>query len=588
MNGLSDYRNRYADLMKGHPRQFSNKLKVAVLASSTMRGLQECLFVKAHDLKISLDIHMGGYNQYNQEILNHASALYASIPDIVFMFIDTRELLGDSFLSYYALSDEERVNLFEDKLNHLDSLITALTTRLGGKIVLHNFEVPLASPLGIIDNRQELGYIDFVKRINAELARRYRENSQVFVFDYESFCSKWGKVNTFDYKMYYLADIKLQLEYLPALCDEYLRYIKALLALNRKCIVLDLDNTLWGGVVGEDGISGIRLGNTPEGRPFLEFQKYILSLFNRGIILAINSKNNPDDALEVLRNHPEMVLREKHFASIQINWNDKISNMKAIAKEINIGLDSLVFFDDDKLNREMVRSALPEVHVVDLPDDPSLYLSTIMALDDFDSFILSDEDRQKGQMYADQRKRQELATGTKDITEYLAALEMVVTIEHANPFTIPRISQLTQKTNQFNMTTRRYTEEEIKSIAEDKNCLVFSVKVTDKFGDNGITGVAIVRKQKGSWSIETFLLSCRVIGRGVEDVMLAYIVENAQKAHAEKIVAEFIPTKKNAPAKDFYRANGLTLAHDKAGSQEWVTGIKEGYGYPQYIKVVKK
>ncbi len=367
----------------------------------------------------------------------------------------------------------------------------------------------------------------------------------------------------------------------------FFSYIKPLL-LTKKCLVLDLDDTLWGGIIGEDGLEGIKLGPTPEGRPFLEFQKYILSLFNRGIILAINSKNNLEDALNVLRKHPYAVLKEKHFASIKINWDDKISNMKAIADEINIGLDSLVFFDDDKLNREMVSSALPEVKVVDLPDDPSLYLKTLMELNDFNSFHFSEEDKARGRMYADQRKRQELSQTATDITEYLKALNMKVTIEPASPFNIPRISQLTQKTNQFNMTTRRYSEEDIKKLSGNKNYLVFSVKVEDKFGDNGITGIAIVKKEEKKWIIDSFLLSCRIIGRRVEETMLAYILEEAKKEKVKTLIGEFISTKKNTPAKEFYHKNGFKPIEKKGGVQWWEFLIKKEYKYPKFIKVVKK
>lgn len=589
LENLSNYLKIYKELLAGQDaKQFPKKIKIAVLASSTINGLKECLFVKAHSLKVAAEIYMGGYNQYNQEILNDKSELYEFNPDIVFLFIDMRELLGNAFFSFYELTEQEKAELFKSKLDNLRALVSKLSKKLGGKIVLHNFEVPLESPLGLIDNKQTLGFIDFVKKLNFELAQSLRENSQIFVFDYELFCSRWGKENIFDYKIYYLGDIKLRLEFLPALCDEYISYIKPLLGLNKKCIVLDLDNSLWGGIIGEDGIDGIKLDQAPQGRPFLEFQKYLLSLFHRGIILAINSKNNPEDALDVLRKHPNMILKEEHFASIRINWGDKISNMKAIAEELNIGLDSLVYFDDDKSNREMIRTALPEVAVVDLPEDPALYLKTIMDLDDFGSFYLSEEDRKKGQIYTDQRKRQELATSVTDITEYLKALEMVVTLEKANSFTISRVAQLTQKTNQFNITTRRYSEEQIKSFAADKNYLVFSAKVEDKFGDNGITGVGIIKKEKDNWLIDTFLLSCRIIGRDIEKVMLAYIAEMAEQENATSLHGEFIRTEKNAPAKDFYKNSNFKLLEETDTYQKWSLPLKDKPLYPEFIKVIKK
>ena len=591
MKNISDYFKEYNSIKRNIETEEINQFKrirIAVLSSSTIKGLKEVLFVKCYNLGIIPEILIGGYNQYNQEILDDNSQLYNFEPDLVILFIDIKSLLGGTFFDYYQLLEEEKDNLFENNIKQIKLLMSKISQNLNCKVVLHNFEVPVNSPLGIIDNKQRLGFIEFIKNINSEINSYFKENNQVFVFDYDLFCSKFGKENMVDYKMYYLGDIKVNFKYLPRLCEEYISYIKPLTALTKKCIVLDLDNILWGGIIGEDGLEGIKLGPTPEGRPFLEFQRYILSLFNRGIILAINSKNNPEDALNVLRTHPHMVLKEKHFASIQINWNDKISNMKAIAKEISIGLDSLVFFDDDKLNREIIKDALPEVKVIYLPEDPSLYLKILMELNDFNSFYFSEEDKKKGQMCADQRKRLKVSNTTSNITEYLKALHTTVTIENANSFTIPRISQLIQKTNQFNMTTKRYLEDNIKNFSTNDNFLIFSVKAEDKFGDNGIVGVVIVIKEHDKWKIDSFLLSCRVIGRRVEDTMLGYVLAEAKKENVKTLIGEFIPTGKNIPAKEFYKKNGFKFIEEKEGSQIWELSVENEYKFPEFIKVVER
>jgi FkbH-like protein len=591
IENISDYFKEYTSIKKNMKTEDTNqfkKMKIAVLSSSTIKGIKEVLFIKCYKLRIIPEILIGGYNQYNQEIFDDNSQLYKFKPNLVILFIDTKSLLGDVFFDYYQLSEEKKDNLFVVIINQIKLLVDKISQNLDCKIVLHNFEVPINSPLGIIDNKQRLSFIEFVKDINSEISRQFKENNQIFVFDYDTFCSKCGKENILDYKMYYLGDIKISFKYFPRLCEEYISYIKPLLALTKKCIVLDLDNTLWGGVVGEDGLEGIKIGPTPEGRPFLEFQRYLLSLFNRGIILSINSNNNPEDALIVLRTHPHMILKENHFASIKINWDSKISNMKTIAEEINIGLDSLVFFDDDKLNREIIRTALPEVKVVDLPDDPSLYLKTLMELNDFNSYQFSEEDKKRGQIYADERKRQELNKTIMDITEYLKALNMVVTIEKANSFNIPRISQLTQKTNQFNMTTKRYLEEDMKKFANSNKYLVYSARIEDKFGDNGIVGVVIVKKEEKKWIIDSFLLSCRIIGRRVEETILAHILEEAKKEMVNTLIGEFISTKKNIPAKEFYKKIGFELIEEKDGRQLWEFPIEKEYKYPEFIKIVKE
>jgi len=584
---LSHYIDEYKKIQSASADNTMKKFKVAVLSSSTIKGLKEVLTVKCHDLGLFPEILLGEYNQYNQEILDDESKLYRFEPNLVVLFIDTRALLGDVFFDYYTLSAQDQKCLPALKKEYLDSLIARMKFKLKAKIIIHNFELPCTTPLGILENKQALGLVEFIETLNGDLRDGFKSDSQVFVFDYNSFLSNIGKREAFNYKMYYLADIKIDLSYLPALADQYLAYIKPLISMTKKCIVLDLDNTLWGGIVGEDGAEGVKLGPTPEGRPFMEFQKYILSLFSRGVILAVNSNNNLDDVLEIFREHPYMILKEEHFASMKINWNGKVANMKAISEELNIGLDSFVFLDDDKFNREMIKSALPQVKVVNLPEDPSLYLEVITQLDDFNTFQITGEDMKKGQMYAQQKKREEFCKSAYDIKAYLKGLNIITTIQKANKFNVPRISQLTQKTNQFNLTTRRYLEEEIKQFSDSTDCIVFSIKVEDRFGDNGVTGAAIVKKKAKEWIVDSFLLSCREIGRGVEEVMLAHIFEEAKKEGIGRIIGEFIPTKKNEPAKDFYQKSGFILT-EKVGDMElWSRDVAGGFPYPEFIEVIK-
>ena len=545
-------------------------VKIAILASSTLTGLEKIVRAKGEALGLRPDVFLGGYNQYHQEILNEESLFYQFAPDLMVLFIDTRAWLGDAFFDFYQLNENERKKLWRIKIRELVKLIETVNQKSQTKIIVHNFEVPTESPFGILENKQTLGLVEFVETLNADLRRRYRSDPRVFVFDYNNFMSSLGKKAVFNRKLYYLADMKIDPACLPALAEQYLSYVKPLKSLTKKCLVLDLDNTLWGGVIGEDGLEKIKLGPTPEGRPFWEFQRHLLALFNRGVILAINSKNNPADAGAVFKKHPHMILKEKHFAAIRINWDDKVANLKAIAKELNLGLDSFVFMDDDKLNRELVKSQLPEVLVVDLPADPALYPQTLLALDDFNSFDFSPEDQKRGEMYAAQRQRQQLGRATAGgLGEYLKALKQVVTIKKANSLTIPRLAQLTQKTNQFNLTTRRYLTEEIERLTQDKNYLLFGVAVKDKFGDNGLAGLAIVKKGSAAWLIETLLLSCRIIGRRVEDVMLAQIAAQAKKVGVKKLVGEFIATAKNAPAKDFYKKHGFVLDKKNKGREFW-------------------
>ena len=584
---FKSYKKLMTALMKANFNEWPH-IKIAIVTSFTTNGIEEILTVKCCEQGIIPEIYLAPYNQYNQEILNPGSGLFTFRPDLIIVYIDTRSIMEGRFLNPYKTDNRERKNWVDTTAKHLIMLVTQIKQHSPAKIVFHNFEVPLHSPLGILENKQEFGFFESIEYLNNFIRDKFKRDSQVFVFDYNAFCSRYGKQDLVNYKLYYMADIKLDLEYLPLLADEYLAYIKPVLSKAKKCIVLDLDNTLWGGIIGEDGIAGIHLGPIPEGRSFWEFQAYLLALFNRGIILAINSKNNLDDALAVFRNHPYMILKEQHFAAIRINWDDKVSNMIEIARELNIGLDAMIFLDDDKLNREMIAAELPDVLVVDMPEDSTLYLKTLAELTDFNTLQITEEDLSKGKMYAEQRQRDEFQKTVRDISEYLRELDMIVTIEKGTSITIPRISQLTQKTNQFNLTTRRYLEEDIRRFSEDKNWLVLCVDVKDKFGDNGITGVMIVSMKKEEWHIDSLLLSCRIIGRNVEGALFSYLVEEAKKKGAKQISGMYIPTKKNAPAKDFYKRHGFTLKIKTDVEENWVFDLNTPFTGPDYIRVIAR
>jgi FkbH-like protein len=275
-----------------------------------------------------------------------------------------------------------------------------------------------------------------------------------------------------------------------------------------------------------------------------------------------------------------MILREKHFASIQINWDDKAQNIKQIAEEINIGLNSIIFFDDDKLNQERIKQEFPEVLTVDMPNDPSQYSSILTNLNDFNALQRTEEDTKRGVMYAQQRQRKQFENTVSNLDQFLKQIDIKVKIKKSNEFLIPRISQLTLKTNQFNLTTRRYQEEEIRKFSKDENFEVGCAQVLDKFGDNGITGAYIVKKNETNWILDTFLLSCRVMGRGVEDAMLSHILKDAKNNGIEEFKAEFIPTLKNKPAENFLSDFGFRK-HDNF----WVYDLKNDIKSPNHLMV---
>ena len=559
---------------------YEKKIRIAILGGFTLNGLEETMRVKCDEKKIQCTTFVSGYNQYNQEILDEKSQLYKFSPDITFLIIDSRTILGKLFLNPYSVSIEERKQFVQNKSDEIINLAKSLVEKSKSKLVISNFSVPSYSPIGINETREEFGLHDMVRVLNENIKIGLSTEPEIFIYALNSFVTRFGENNVFDYKQYFYGDVRISLDYIPYLAEELVGYIKAVLGLNKKCIVLDLDNTLWGGIVGEDGFEGIKLGDSPVGRAYAEFQHNLLALNQRGILLAINSKNNFDDAMQIIKDHPNMVLKEDNFVCIRINWNDKVVNMKEISDELNIGLDSMVFFDDDPVNREYVKSNLPEIQTVDI-SDPSNFSKILKSINDFQMLKITDEDMTRNKMYLEQRKRTDLKTQVGDLQDFLKQLNISVKIKNADSFTIPRISQLTIKTNQFNLTTRRYQEEDIRKFSQDKDKIVECAQVEDKFGDNGITGVYIINKDnKQEWTIDTFLLSCRIIGRGVEDGMLHQIIEKARKEGVSKIRGEYIKTKKNKPAENFFPTFGF-----KKEGNFWIFDTKNHFKKPQHLVI---
>jgi FkbH-like protein len=555
-------------------------IKVGILASFTLTGLDECLKVKCVKSSITYKSYVGPYRQYNQEFFNQSSDLYKFAPDLTFLFIDLRSFFGENYYFPYNTSPDERKSFVENKKNELENLIQQFNINSNSKLIIANFNIPSYSPNGIIETKTEFGFHEMIEELNKFLHDISKKYNSVYVYNFNNFISKFGEQNIFDYRQFHLGDIQIALNFIPYLANDLMGYVKPFCSKNKKCIVIDLDNTLWGGIIGEDGYDGIELGHTSKGKAFVDFQKHLLSLWHQGIILCINSKNNYDDAIKVIKEHPNMILREKHFASMQINWNDKAQNLKQISSEINIATNSMVFFDDDKINQERIKQEFPEVLTIELPKDPSQYASILKELNDFNVLQRTDEDTKRGEMYAQQRERNELKQSISNLDDFLKQLNIQVKIKKSNEFLIPRISQLTLKTNQFNLTTRRYHEEKIRELTNNKNYEVGCAHVEDKFGDNGITGVYIVDKNEKYWIIDTFLLSCRIMGRGIEDAILAQILKDAKENDVEEIRAEFIPTEKNKPSENFLSDFGF-----KKEGNFWIYKLNNDIKSPNHLKV---
>jgi FkbH-like protein len=574
---LSYYINKSKEITE----VMDKKIRIGLLSSFTINGLKEVLQVKSSERNVSCIVYEAPYNQYSQEILNQESNLYKFLPDITFLIIDARNIFGEIFRFPYSISSSDREQFVEKKFNEIKNLIDKFIEKTNSKLIISKLSIPTFSPSGVFESKMEYSFQNMVEDFNRKLTKNYLISENVFAYDFEKFVAKNGEDHVFDYSQFFFGDLKISMGYLPVFGQDLMKYVIAYLGITKKCIVLDLDNTLWGGIIGEDGFNGIKLGPEPPGNAFMEFQRVLLSLHQRGIILAINSKNNFEDAIKVIKEHPYMVLKEEHFASMRINWKDKVTNMKELIQEINISSDSLVFIDDDPVNREFVKSIFPEILVVDISNDPSTYTSIIENIIDFSVLKITDEDKNRGKMYFKQKMVTELEESTPDLQTFLNQLDLKISIKTVDEFTLPRVSQLILKTNQFNLTTKRYQEIDIKKMIQDTNFIVGCAQVEDKFGDNGITGVFIIKKEnEKEWILDTFLMSCRIMGRDIEKGIMAHIVNTAYEHKVEKIKAYFLPTQKNKPIENFLP----NCEFEKEGNS-WTYAIKSKIKFPEYLRI---
>ncbi len=568
--------DKLASLASSEGTTPSREVRIALLGSATLDYVRSYLEVSCRLAGLTPTFYEGDFGQYAQDILQPNGSLYAFNPEVVILSIHGRTFFPALYDDPFTADVAARHAAVDDVVERVAALLKPLTSQTSALVLLHTFATPQYSPLGTLDLRDEFGQTAIFSAINAGLAERVRRDfPSVYLLDEDRVYGRIGKRNVTDPRLWFMARIGVSEGALSELTSEYMRFIKALKGQTRKCLVLDLDNTLWGGVIGEDGPQGIAIGQDAPGNAFRAFQEVILGLYRRGVILAINSKNNEADALEVLDHHPEMLLRSEHFAAMRINWEDKASNLRSIAQALNIGIDSLVFVDDNPAECAQVRAQLPEVLTVELPRDPALYRSVLLQLTDFDTLALTEEDRMRGQMYSQQHQRQQWETThsseSATLGDYLVDLDLHVRIERADGFAIPRIAQLIGKTNQFNLTTRRHSEPAVRAFAASDTAVVYSVRVSDRFGDHGLVGAAIVvKKDASTWEIDTLLLSCRVLGRGVETALLSVIAADARAEGAQTLRGVYLRTAKNEPARDFYRQHGLSLVDGSTDdAQEW-------------------
>ena len=497
------------------------------------------------------------YKQYGIALNDRTSPIYRSKPDISFVIFDASAHHQSEFLSA-----EHR----DDTL----SAINAYAGAVGGHTVVGLFSLPYRGAYGHFFSEEPLfvALSDF----NHKIKRLAQTNPALHVFDANKVMHRIGEEQARDPRGQCAFDMPFTSEFLAALCAEWMAYVRAGLGLSRKCIVLDLDNTLWGGVVGEEGPLGVTLGKEYPGVAYQHFQRALLSLWECGVILAINSKNNEADVREVFEKNPHMVLKEEHFAAVRANWDDKSTNIKSLAEELNIGLESVVFIDDSPLERERMRQEVPEVLTPDWSVEPEEYIQKLLALNVFHQMSFTEEDKKKGKMYAEEARRKKVAKTAGSVEEYIKKLRIKIQVAEGDRVAIARASQLTQKTNQYNLTTKRYSEADIAALIK-KGVLVATGEVSDVFGGYGIVLLAIMEVHGKEASLDTFLMSCRVMGRGVEQAFFEHLLGRLRTRGVSTITACFVASAKNKPAEGFLPAMGFKKTGVKLNERRYMLAL---------------
>ena len=566
-------------------RSPSVKCRISFLRSMTVEPLIPILRSAALVSGIDPAVQIGQFNSYAQEILDSDSALYSFNPDIVVLAVQTRDILPEIWENHADLGEAEIRQAIDRVRESLSTLVRTFRERSNASLIIHNFEKPTASQ-GVLEAQGTNGQLAAIERLNADLRTICREHRGVYVLDYDALVAQHGRARWHDESKWLTMRMPFATDSLLPMVSEWMKFIHPLTGVVCKVLAVDLDNTLWGGVLGEDGIENIQVGPEYPGAFYRSVQRAILDVYQRGILLAVCSKNNPDEAMAALQNHPGMLLRPGHFAAFRINWQDKAQNLREIAAELNLGTDAIGFLDDNPVERERVRSEMPEVKVIPVSDHAHGFARTLRECPYFERLTLSAEDREQTRFYREQRERSELSQSVGSLEDFYRSLDQEVQIAPVTRETLARVAQLTQKTNQFNVTTRRYTEQQIEEFASRPNWSVYSVRVRDRFGDNGIVGVLITRTDGDVCEIDTLLLSCRVIGRTVETAMLGFLAETSKNNGATFLRGWFLPTKKNAPAGEIYSSHQFQPVATEDGRTLWSLNLEEAnIPYPEWIRL---
>lgn len=532
-------------------------LKVSLLGDSATQFLAVALRGEAIERGYALDLFEAEYNQVERQVMDPASELYAHAADYTVVFQSTHKLLE----KYSLMNPDEQALLADMRID----FVRSLAENVSGKIIYYNYPEIDNTAFGSYSNKVQSSFIYQLRKLNFELMNLAQSIPNLFICDIATLQNTYGRRWMFDSAVYVNTEMLLSIDALPLVAERTLDIVCAVEGQFKKCLILDLDNTLWGGVVGDDGWEGIQIGHgLGIGKAFSEFQEWIKVLKNRGIIIAVCSKNDEDKAKEAFEKNPEMVLHLDDISVFVANWENKADNIRTVQSILNIGFDSMVFLDDNPFERNLVRENIPEICVPELPEDPGDYLEYLYSLNLFETASYSSNDKDRTRQYQVEAQRASAARKFTDEKEFLRSLGMKSEVTGFNAFNTPRVAQLSQRSNQFNLRTVRYTEEEITSMERSSDFATFSFTLEDKYGDNGLICVVIMKTlpEEQTLFIDTWFMSCRVLKRGMEHFTLNTLVSWAKEHNYKKIIGEYIPTKKNSMVAQHYPSLGFASLGD--------------------------
>lgn len=554
--------------------------KIAVVGDTATQLLCTAIRGMGVERGYSIDLFEAEYNQVERQLLDPTSDLYQFDADFIVIFQSTHKL-GEH---HSMLSSEQQATLADDRIGFLAS-VCENQALAGKKIIYFNYPEIEDTVFGSYANKVESSFTYQVRKLNYELMRLSQQYQNLFICDIAALQNKLGRDQMFAANVYTSTEMILSMDALPYVASRVMDIVCAVKGQFKKCLILDLDNTVWGGVIGDDGLEGIQLGHgLGIGKAFTEFQMWVKKLKQRGIIICVASKNNEETAKEPFEKHPDMVLKLDDIAVFQANWDTKVDNIRTIQQILNIGFDSMVFLDDNPFERNIVRENIKGITVPELPEDPAEYLEYLFALNLFETASYSNLDKDRTKQYQVEAQRVSLSKTFTNEADFLKSLNMVSVVSGFTKFNTPRVAQLSQRSNQFNLRTVRYTDADIEALANDSSVIDLSFSLEDKFGDNGLIAVIIMKPMdKETLFVDTWFMSCRVLKRGMENFTLNTMVEKAKAAGYKRIIGEYLPTPKNKMVENHYTGLGFTPVVGAATAQ-FVLNVDEYQNRECYIE----